>query len=79
MRIVLFAIALLTGLAGALTCHKVSRRNYCAQACSDARACGFGQIPDNCEERCEIGSRAIDLPRKCEQLKHNIDTAGYLW
>lgn len=59
--------------------HGVGRRNYCAQACSDARTCQFFPLPDNCEASCKRGHRTIELPRTCQQLRHNVDEAGYLW
>ncbi len=64
---------------GGIYCKSISRRNYCVQACSDARTCGFFPLPANCETSCEHGTRTIELPRTCEQLKKNVDKAGFLW
>lgn len=66
-------------LGGVELLHDTNRHNYCAQACSDARTCQFFPLPDNCESSCARGHRTIELPRTCEQLKHNVDETGYLW
>lgn len=74
-------LGVLVACAGAVyivSAGTTAREDYCALACTDARKCSIA-IPDQCEEHCERGHRAIDLPRTCEALEQNINKAGYLW
>lgn len=56
----------------------IDRRNYCKEACQDARDCAV-LLPDNCEFLCLKGYRKINLSNVCEDLINEINKVNYLW